>query len=154
MPSLSFLYWNSIEPNTYRKTNFSASSQKRSRLQFEGREIKFPLANWQAHARASPKGWARSGGGVLGEGEMLKSSKSRTIWSFFILKCFCLIETSPSPSGVSLVRFFPLVERNEHKNIPINQNLKNSILYPHIKNAGAWCSCIFDINKRLIMPSF
>jgi hypothetical protein len=35
-----------------------------------------------------------------------------------------LIETFLSLSGVSLVRFFPLMERNEHRiNSPINCNL-------------------------------
>ena len=62
----------------------------------------------------APLGCARRGGGVLGEGEMLKSSESQTIYVGQSFKCFRLIETSPSPSGVSLVRFFPLVERNEH----------------------------------------
>jgi hypothetical protein len=55
---------------------------------------------------------------------MLKSIESQTVYDVLPFKCFRLIETSPSPSGVSLVRFFPLVERNEHnKNTPINCNL-------------------------------
>ena len=52
---------------------------------------------------------------------MLKFRKMRHVRFF-------LNETLFPLSGGSLVRFFPLVERNEHKNSPINSNL--SIVTP------------------------
>jgi hypothetical protein len=60
-------------------------------------------------SRATPAERERSWGG--GDVEI----KQKPIFILVLcLPCFCLIETFHSLSGVSLVRFFPLMERNEH----------------------------------------